>query len=102
MKAAASLYGVDMVLPTRPTRRIASRQRQGRALPGLCGNRPRVPANVIPDLDTALKAAGTKYRMETYKGVHHGFVFPCRPDYDPVAAEESWTRVVDLWDRNLK
>ncbi len=63
---------------------------------------PAVPANVVPDLEAALKTAGAKYRMETYKGVHHGFCFANRPDYDPVAAEESWTRVFDLWDRNLK
>ena len=63
---------------------------------------PAVPANIVPDLEVALKAAGTKYRMETYKGVHHGFCFANRPDYDPIAAEESWTRVFDLWDRNLK
>lgn len=102
MRAAASLYGVDMVTdkPDSP-HRILDRVK-GELYLGFAEIDPAVPANVIPELESALKAAGTRYRMETFKGVHHGFVFTGRPDYDPVAAEESWMRVFDLWDRNLK
>jgi carboxymethylenebutenolidase len=77
MRAAASLYGVDLVT-----------------------DQPDSPHLTLDRIKG--EAAGTKYRMETYEGVHHGFCFANRPDYDPIAAEESWTRVFDLWDRNLK
>jgi carboxymethylenebutenolidase len=102
MKAAASLYGVDMVTEQPDSPHLALDRVKGELYIGFAEIDPAVPANVVPDLEKALKAAGTKYRMETYKGAHHGFCFSGRPDYDPVAAEESWTRIFDLWDRNLK
>jgi carboxymethylenebutenolidase len=102
MKAAAALYGVDMVTDQPDSPHLALDRIKGELYIGFAEIDPAVPANVIPDLEAALKAAGTRHRMETYKGVHHGFCFANRPDYDPIAAEESWTRVFDLWDRNLK
>jgi carboxymethylenebutenolidase len=102
MRAAASLYGVDMVTDKPDSPHGALDRIKGELYLGFAEIDPAVPANVIPELETALKAAGTKYRMETFKGVHHGFCFTGRPDYDPIAAEESWTRLFDLWDRNLK
>ena len=102
MQAAASLYGVDMVTeePDSPHRMLD--RIKGELYVGFAEIDPAVPATVVPALETALKAAGIKYRMDTYKGAHHGFCFAGRPDYDPIAAEESWTRIFDLWDRNLK
>jgi hypothetical protein len=32
----------------------------------------------------------------------HGFQFPERDVYETHAAEESWSKVVAMWDRNLK
>ena len=33
---------------------------------------------------------------------HHGFQFPERDVYETHAAEESWSKVVAMWERNLK
>jgi carboxymethylenebutenolidase len=102
VKAAASLYGVNLVTdqPDSPHKMLD--RVKGELYIGFAEIDPAVPSSVVPDLEQALKAAGTKYRMETFKGAHHGFCFANRPDYDPVAAEESWARLTDLWDRNLK
>lgn len=102
MRAAASLYGVDMVTDQPDSPHRALDRIKGELYIGFAEIDPAVPANVPGELETALKAAGTKYLMETYQGAHHGFCFAGRPDYDPIAAEKSWTRVFDLWDRNLK
>jgi carboxymethylenebutenolidase len=102
MRAAASLYGVDLVTDQPDSPHHALARIKGELYIGFAEIDPAVPANVVSDLEAALKAAGTKYRMETFKGVHHGFCFANRSDYDPIAAEDSWTRVFDLWDRNLK
>jgi carboxymethylenebutenolidase len=102
MRAAASLYGVSMVTeqPDSPHRVLD--QVKGELYLGFAEFDPAVPANVVPDLEHALQAAKVKYRLETFKGAHHGFCFANRPDYDPVAAEASWARLFDLWERNLK
>ena len=102
MRAAASLYGVSMVTDKPDSPHLLLDRIKGELYLGFAEVDPSVPANIIPDLERALKKAGTKYRMETLANSHHGFCFPNRPDYNPVAAEESWTRIFDLWDRNLK
>lgn len=102
MRAAAALYGVAMVTdaPDSPHRLAAAIE--GELYLGFAEHDPSVPPTVLPALDEALKAAGTRYRMETYEHAHHGFCFANRPDYDPVAAERCWDTLFDLWDRNLK
>jgi carboxymethylenebutenolidase len=102
MRAAASLYGVNMVTDKPDSPHLLVDRIKGELYLGFAEVDPSVPATIIPDLERALKKAGTKHRMETLGNSHHGFCFPNRPDYNPVAAEDSWTRIFDLWDRNLK
>ena len=61
-----------------------------------------VPANVIPTLKSALDKAGTRYGLDVFPNSRHGFQFPERDVYETHAAEESWSKIVAMWDRNLK
>jgi len=102
MRAAASLYGVSLVTdqPDSPHRLLD--RIKGELYIGFAETDPSVPAHIVPELEKALKQAGTKHRMETLPNSHHGFCFPNRPDYNAVAAEAAWARLFDLWDRNLR
>jgi carboxymethylenebutenolidase len=102
MKAAASLYGVNMVTdqPDSPHKLVDTVK--GELYLAFAEVDPAVPANVVPDLKAALAKAGTKHVMETIPNTHHGYCFAARADYNPVAAEETWAKLFDLWDRNLK
>jgi carboxymethylenebutenolidase len=102
MRAAAALYGVDMVTDKPDSPHLLAGQVAGELYIGFAEHDPSVPATVQPALKKALDGAGTRYAMETYMGVHHGFCFANRPDYDPAAAERAWDVLFDLWDRNLK
>ena len=102
MRAAAALYGVDMVTDKADSPHALAKDIEGELYVGFAGHDPAVPSSTPPALEEALRAAGTRYRMETYTDAHHGFCFANRPDYDPVAAERCWTTLFDLWDRNLK
>ena len=102
MKAAAALYGVDMVTDNPDSPHNLAPEIKGELYVGFAEHDPAVPATVAPRLDAALKKAGTRYRMETYEGAHHGFCFANRPDYNAAAAEKCWGTLFDLWDRNLK
>ena len=86
MRAAASLYGVGMVTDAEDSPHRLLDRVQGELYLGFAGIDPAVPDHVIPALDGALKAAGTRHTLETYPGVHHGFCFANRPDYDAAAA----------------
>lgn len=60
------------------------------------------PKETIDTLETALKAAGTDYRLEWYPGAQHGFAFPLREGiYDKPSAERHWSRLFDLFGRHL-
>jgi carboxymethylenebutenolidase len=102
MQAAAALYGVSMVTDQPDSPHRLADQIKGEMYIGFAEHDPSVPPTVVPALDQALKAAGTRYRIETYENAHHGFCFANRPDYDPVAAERCWATLFDLWDRHLK
>jgi carboxymethylenebutenolidase len=102
MRAAAALYGVDMVTdqPDSPHRVVGGIK--GELYIGFAETDPGVPANVIPELGAALAAAGTKHVLETVPDTHHGYCFAARADYNPVAAEDTWAKLFALWDRNLR
>ena len=43
------------------------------------------------------------HRVEWYPGAQHGFAFPLRAGiYDKPSAERHWTRLFNLFDRQLK
>jgi len=49
-----------------------------------------------------LDRADAKYELKVFPGTEHGFCFPERAVYDALAAEETWTKIFAMWDRNLK
>jgi len=101
MAAAASLYGVNMVTDKPDSPHLLLDQVKGELYMGFAETDPTVPETVIPALKAALTKAGTRHRLEIFPGTHHGFCFAARADYHAAAAEESWTRLFDLWQRNL-
>ena len=102
MKAAAALYGVSMVTDQPDSPHLQVPQVKGELYIGFAEVDPAVGANVIPDLKAALTKAGTRHVLETVPGTHHGYCFAARADYNAVAAEDTWTKLFALWDRNLK
>jgi carboxymethylenebutenolidase len=100
--AAASLYGVRLVTDKPDSPHLAVDRIEGELYLAFAENDPAVPANVVPELKAALEKAGTRHRIETFAGAHHGFCFADRADYNAIAAEATWARIFDLWERNLK
>ena len=54
-----------------------------------------------PDMEAALKAAGTEYQAYIYEGANHGFHNDSTPRYDKAAADLAWTRTVDFFKAKL-
>jgi carboxymethylenebutenolidase len=102
MRAAASLYGVNMVTDQPDSPHLLLGQVTGELYIAFAEVDPAVPANVAPDLRAALATTKVKHVLETIPGTHHGYCFAARNDYNPVAAEQTWAKLFDLWERNLK
>ena len=100
--ASASLYGVGIVTDKEDSPHLLLDKVQGELYYGFAETDGSVPEHVIPELKKALDKADTKYKLEVLPGTQHGFCFAERAVYHPVAAEQAWTRLFDLWDRNLK
>lgn len=100
--AAASLYGVGIVTDKEDSPHLLLNDVKGELYFAFAEVDPAVPAHVVPDLETALKQAKTRYSLETYPDTHHGYCFSARPDFNPKAAEATWVKLFDLWERNLR
>src|SRR6185436_19528432 len=94
MKAAASLYGVNMVTEAPDSPHLLIDRVKGELYLNFAETDPGVPATVVPTLEAAMKKAGTKYRIESFAGTHHGFCFAARADYHAAAAEECFARLL--------
>ena len=55
-----------------------------------------------PVYEAALKANGKKYEEFVYAGANHGFHNDTTPRYDKAAAELSWQRTIDFFNKNLR
>ena len=101
IKSIASIHGANLVTdradsPHRMAPRIKCESYFG------CAEIDRwAPREIVDQLEAALKAAGTPYRIEWYPKVEHGFVFPQRAIYEKAAAERHWERLFSLFRRRL-
>lgn len=62
---------------------------------------PRIN-NTWPGYESSLKAAGVKAQGHFYGGTQHGFHNNSTPRFNQVAADLSWSRTLELFNRTLK
>ena len=100
--ALASLYGVGIVTEAEDSPHLLVDRIRGEMYFGFAEIDEHVPAEVIPTLTGALDKAGVRYGLDVFPNSRHGFQFPERDVYETQAAEDAWSKVVAMWDRNLK
>jgi carboxymethylenebutenolidase len=64
-------------------------------------NDDHYPEDMAQRFETALAAAGVRYRAETYRGASHGWMKPDFPVYNAQAAERGWRELLMLFKRTL-
>lgn len=102
IKAAASLYGVDLVddQPSSPHLNLGSIQAE--LYYGFGDRDKSTPPDYLKAFRAALKKSKLKVEMDVFQDTKHGYCFAERGAYNPVAAEASWGKIFNLWERNLK
>ena len=102
IKAAASIYGVQLVTDQADSPHLAA-SRTRAELYFACAETDRwAPLEMVQALDQSLKGQAVDAEVEIYPGVEHGFAFPQRAAYDRDAAERHWERLFALFERTLK
>jgi carboxymethylenebutenolidase len=99
--ASASLHGVRIVTDEPDSPHLLADRISGELYLGFASHDEHVPDNVIPDLQETLAEHGVENVLDIFPDTAHGFVFPARAVYSEGAAEESWKRLFDLYDRRL-
>ena len=100
--SAASLYGVGIVTDEEDSPHLLLDKVQGELYYAFAETDASVPADIPPKVQAALEQAGTKHTLKVWPGTQHGYLFAERPAYNPVASEETWAEMFDLWNRTLK
>ncbi len=103
IRAAASIYGVRLVVDTSDSPHLGFNQTDAEIYIACAEFDDYVPLEMVQQVSVELEKSTATGRVELYPGVHHGFAFPGRGDiYDKEAAERHWERIHALFDRNLK
>jgi carboxymethylenebutenolidase len=101
IKAAASLYGVGIITDKEDSPHLLLDRIQGELYYAFAEHDHSVPANIPGDLEKLLAKTNVKYEIKTFPGTQHGFAFPERPVYSPLAAEHTWDKMFAMWERCL-
>lgn len=100
--AAASFHGVRLCTEALDSPHLTAHEVRGELYFGCAETDEWAPAEMIEALDAHLASVGLRYRIETYPGTVHGFVFPQRPTaYQQAGAERHWERLFSLFRRRL-
>ncbi len=103
--AAASFYGGGIAVGAPGDEAPATVDRtakiQGRMLCLFGENDTYIPADEVTRIDAALSSAGTRYDLQVYPGVGHGFFCDARGDHDEASAADAWARVKTLFAEEL-
>jgi len=98
---AASLYGTRLVTEDDDSPHLHLKGINAELYYAFGGLDSYTPKNYIDTFNTSLTDAGVKFDVDIFDSADHGYCFPERATYDPVAAEASWKKVFDLFSRNL-
>lgn len=102
MAAIASIHGARMVTEQDDSPHLMASRIRCETYIACAETDIWAPREAMDQLQAALEAAGTPYRLEWYPEAHHGFVFPRREGiYHRPSAERHWERLFSLFRRNL-
>lgn len=62
---------------------------------------PLIPNEQVDEIETELKKQNIPYQIFRYEGATHGFMCDRRDSYNPQAAQDAWTKVLDLFSQKL-
>jgi len=102
LRASASLYGVEMVVEGAESPHLSLPRITGGLYYGFAEKDHFSPPETIEAFRKALDSNKNDYVLDVFEDADHGFAFPERPVYVPVASETHWARLFALWDKHLK
>jgi len=100
--SAASLYGVGIITDKEDSPHLFLDRIKGELYYAFAETDRAVPPHIPGDLKKLLDKHDIKHELKVFPGTEHGFAFPERAIYNTPAAEETWHKMFEMWDRTLK
>jgi carboxymethylenebutenolidase len=100
--AAASLYGVGIITDKEDSPHLLLDRVKGELYYAFAETDRSVPPHIPGELKGLLEKHHIKHELKVFPGTEHGFAFPERAIYSTLAAEETWDKMFQMWDRMLK
>ncbi len=94
--AAASFHGGSLATDAPDSPHLVAGKIRASIYIGVAGIDQHFTDSEKDRLKAALDAAGVRYQLEVYPGVHHAFTMTDVPVYDREAAERHWQRLLQL------
>ncbi len=95
LDAANSDPGIAAVVLNYGTGPTSDRRSSNPAVQGhFAADDPYEAAEYVDGLEASLRAGGLDVQFHRYRGVHHWFMEPDRPEYDVAAATLGWDRTI--------
>ncbi|MHA1564737.1 MAG: dienelactone hydrolase family protein [Alphaproteobacteria bacterium] len=101
-RAAGSIHAIRHVTdkPDSPHRVLGNVD--GELYFGFGSDDEYTPPEEIEELRGILDKHKINFTIDVFNGANHGYVFRGRNYYHKEASEQSWERLIDMFDRNLK
>jgi carboxymethylenebutenolidase len=100
--AAVSLYGGRQVTTDPDSPHLVALKTRGEIYLAYAEIDRHVPESQRTALEATFRQAGIAHTIDLMPGVQHGFAFPERHVYDQAAAEHTWARTFDLFERRVR
>jgi carboxymethylenebutenolidase len=102
IQCAASIYGANLLTSRPDSPHLTADKIKGEMYFACAEIDHYAPKDTIDALQAHLDTCNINYRLEWYPGAEHGFAFPDRGEiYHKPSAERHWSRLFDLFRRNL-
>ena len=102
IKAIASFYGVGIFTKEKDSPHLCAKKITGEVYLAFAEKDIWVSKEEIKNIQNNFKDTNYVCNIEIYPGTDHGFAFPNRNTYKKEAADKHWTKLFELFNRNLK
>jgi len=102
LRAGAAWYGklVGQPDPLRPKNPVDIAAELKAPVIGFYGGQDAgIPLNTVEWMRTEIKAANKPAEIHVYPEAQHGFNADYRPNYDPIAAKDAWSKMLDFFQK---
>lgn len=98
--AVASFHGGNLATDASTSPHLLAPRMKAEIYIAAAENDDSYPADMAARLEAALARSGARFTTSKYSAAH-GWMIPDFPVFDPVAAEQGWNEMLELFARNL-